>query len=189
MHFMKRFVVSFLLSVAYVACAPVYPYTKQQLTVDAKSAPGKALTHYIGQDDADLSVCDLDLPNAPIEDDQMKTEDFAAMVKGLKRGKVLAGTWTECADLVLRAVDLEKGATFLEQMASLYVDLVDAAQTDVEALAKMGAIKEVFVRRPPVIAFPTDARASFESSLQGMVKRETLPADAREMSRALLEVL
>ena len=88
-----------ILSLVATACAHRFPtpYTTGQLSVDAAKYPGQSLNHYLSQNNADPSFCDL--AKNEIYLPRIDEEVIATWFKGLKKGQVKPYKWGQSQGL------------------------------------------------------------------------------------------
>jgi hypothetical protein len=139
---MMRFLLPLLL-LAASGCHHRFPlpYTTNQLMKDSPHWPGESLVHYLGQPNADVSVCTLGPPNVIRRTDQELVEPFVA---ALEENKLAPDRWQSCATrLVPGLAPAEREFTY-GRLARVILSLLDAEQP----AARLIAAHEVLATRP-----------------------------------------
>ena len=114
------------------------PYTGEQLSRDSSNWPGEALVHYLGQANADVSVCDLS--SMQRNDDELVDPFVAA----LEESKLEPARWQQCATQLVPALPPKQREYGYGRLARMIIALLDVGQ----AAPRLIAAHEVLATRP-----------------------------------------
>ena len=117
------------------------PYPTHQLVKDSASWPGDALVHYLGQPNADVSVCTLAAPHTLRRTDEELVEPF---VTALEESRLSPERWQACATRLVPALRPPEREYTFGRLAKVILSLLD---TDGSA-PRLIAAHEVLATRP-----------------------------------------
>lgn len=151
------------------------PYTGEQLTRDSATWPGEALVHYLGQQNADLSVCSL------LTFKRTGEELVDPFVDALEENKLQAERWQQCATQLVPALPPKEREHGYERLARVVLSLLGVEQ----AAPRLIALHEVLATRPQ------EASPALESLLHRLLEwpREKLPPATPPVFDALIATL
>jgi hypothetical protein len=117
------------------------PYTTDQLIRDSSRWPGEALVHYVGQPNADISVCALAGPNSLKRTDEELVEPF---VEALEANTLTPERWQSCATRLVPALAPAEQEFSYGRLARVILSLL----TEEQGAARLIAAHEVLATRP-----------------------------------------
>ena len=137
-----RFLVPLLL-LAATGCHHRFPlpYTTNQLMKDSSHWPGEALVHYLGQPNADVSVCTLGPPNVLRRTDEELMEPF---VTSLEESTLGPERWQSCATRLVPGLPPASREFTYGRLARAILSLLDVEQS----APRLIAAHEVLATRP-----------------------------------------
>lgn len=117
------------------------PYTTEQLRADSSRWPGEGLVHYLGQHNADVSVCTLAAPNTLQRTDEKLVEPF---VTALEENTLSPERWQGCATRLVPALGPAEQEFAYGRVARVILSLLDAENS----APRLIAAHEVLATRP-----------------------------------------
>ena len=132
-----------LLSLLVSGCRHRFPlpYTTAQLVADSSRWPGEGLVHYLGQQNADVSVCTLAAPNTLQRTDEELVEPF---VTALEENTLSPERWQRCATRLVPALTAAEQEFTYGRLARVILSLLDAENP----ADRLIAAHEVLAARP-----------------------------------------
>lgn len=132
-----------LLLLAVTGCRHRFPlpYPTHQLVKDSASWPGEALVHYLGQPNADVSVCTLAAPTTLRRTDEDLVEPF---VTALAESTLGPERWQACATRLVPALRPPEREYTFGRLAKVILSLLDAD----DSAPRLIAAHEVLATRP-----------------------------------------
>jgi hypothetical protein len=181
-------------ALACLSCARQYqtvpvPFTAQQLA-EWPVGKGEVLMTYLLQKNASVSVCDVHTsgPHVVLQ----TKEDLDDVVEGLDRGAgVDPGRWRQCVDLVIASLPRETATELFTQMGQAYRALLRDEHLDADPtkIARLDALQQIYLHRPPGYAAEPGAMAKLTRSLRDAIRDKKLSAIGSKYGQELLDTL
>ncbi|HEY3357086.1 MAG TPA: hypothetical protein VGQ83_27800, partial [Polyangia bacterium] len=123
----KQTGLALLLALGSVGCAGQLPLPLTASQLEARPS-GAALVAYLGQPDASPAVCDVRAHGPHVA--ALTPEQRTALVRSLGDGRVEAGVWRRCVELLLRHGPREDAAALMDAIGGSYRTLLKRAELE-----------------------------------------------------------
>ncbi len=166
-------VMSFVL--AAIGCGPSFtlPMTADQL-LQLNSGP--ALVAYLGQPDANPSVCDLRARGPHLL--AFSDEVHGALVDGFVKGRIEPVMWRRCVELVIKNMPPTQVASLFDELLRAYQSMVksDHLQSDPAFAERVATIQRLYLERAEGLdGHPGVTTAIFDDLRDALAKRKLGP--------------
>src|SRR5215472_1190259 len=175
------------LIILWTGCAQTFqlPMTSEQLATHGSVA---ALIAYLGQPDANASVCESGTENTRLRQDRGLPEEFVA---ALRDGKIPPPVWGKCAASMLEWLDPSVSAELVERIARSEADLLGLKllETTASLQAQLSALHRTFVERGAGISASSRVLDEGASKVQSKAAANQLGPIARGIGMELVEAI
>ncbi len=174
-------------TILWTGCAQTFqlPMTSDQLAVHRSVA---ALIAYLGQPDANASICESGTETAGLREDRGLPEDFVA---ALRDDKIPPPVWGKCAASMLEWLDPSVAVELVERIARSEVDLLGfrSLETNASLQAQLAALHRTFLERRAGISASDRVLDEVASKVRSKAAGNQLGPTAREIGGQLVDAI
>src|SRR5215813_10229385 len=174
-------------TILWTGCAQTFqlPMTSEQL---ANHGSVTALIAYLGQPDANASVCESGTETTRLRQDRGLPEEFIA---ALRDGKIPPPVWEKCAASMLEWLDPSVSAELVERIARSEADLLGlrSLESNASLQAQLSALHRTFVERGAGISASSRVLDEVASKVQSKAAANQLGPIARGIGMELVDAI
>jgi hypothetical protein len=168
-------------------CAQTFqlPMTSEQLANHGSAA---ALIAYLGQPDANASVCESGTETTRLRQDSGLPEEFIA---ALRDGKIPPPVWEKCAASTLEWLDPSVSTELVERIARSEADLLGlrSLETNTSLQAQLSALHRTYVERGTRISASSRVLDEVASKVRSKAAANQLGPSARGIGEELVDAI